>query len=280
MFRRVSCVVPGSLHAGLTEPEPKLPESDEGAAAGAEEDAAQHVQLGALPDGLGAQVPEQAASASVGQAVAVAAAAVAPEEDLPQSGRFGVFRVTKKGRGYQARCCFHRKSMVSECKKFISLVGSSHHDACATWRLLAWWCVRAPTFDRQRDHVGFTPTIDTCPPISEILAMKNTEGPTARVKSDVELDEQLAAEHVTPAQGAVSRGGARDGGAQGGAAGVVEQAVAAEAVQQQRTTPLRLVAQRVSQAPQIQVRPAAVPPAVRHQQGIQGEVLCFRNTGR
>ena len=90
-----------------------------------------------------------------------------PQRDdlLVASGNYGVFRFTRTGRGFSARCPFHRRNPKTDCKKMISVTTPRNQpvpqDAIVMcWRRLAWWCLCHKDFNRQRDHVDFTPPAD------------------------------------------------------------------------------------------------------------------------
>ncbi len=183
-------------------------------------------------EGLQEQEEEQEQEPPVGGMEA--AAPQHPHSDLPQTGMFGAFRFTRKQKGYQARCPFHRKSTVTECKKFMAVSGSSRAEATATWQKLAFWCVRALTFSRQRHHVAFNPSLEECPRVQEIISMKITEGPQGHVKTDIELDEEarLAADEQRGGAARAGRRGkgcGRGRGSRGGRQGAAAVAPAAEA---------------------------------------------------
>lgn len=121
------------------------------------------------------------------------------QQSLLPSGRFGVFRITPKqpGRvaglygGYQADCKFHKKSKVTGCRRFITLPDNTVQSRRAVLRRLMWWCVLAPTFDRQRAHICYPLVDDEIPDLAFIAPQKITEAQDpSTVKTDVELDER------------------------------------------------------------------------------------------
>ena len=110
----------------------------------------------------------------------------APEVVL-RSGAWGCFRITPKTRsgfgGFQARCPWHRKNASTDCKKFISLSGPSRLHQLECIRRLLTWCLSYQRFDRQRDHVRFTPSLQQALRTTELLPQTIREGPACRPHS-------------------------------------------------------------------------------------------------
>ena len=92
-------------------------------------------------------------------------AAVRVHEMMVDSGYFGIFRFTRTRRGFSARCPFHRRNKTTDCKKMISVtfcVGRpiTREETVMCWRRLATWCLAHGQYERQRDHVAYTPAAD------------------------------------------------------------------------------------------------------------------------
>jgi hypothetical protein len=99
-------------------------------------------------------------------------------QDLPTSSRlltgqvWHVFRLTPKNPkqsktlkygGWQASCPYHRKNQTTGCKKYISIRGPSPSDSDAAMRAMALWCTMASNFEKQWQHLAFTPAIGDAP---------------------------------------------------------------------------------------------------------------------
>ena len=115
--------------------------------------------------------------------------------------RYGVFTISSREGGLQARCPFHRKNSKTDCKKFFRV----ESDEKVAWKRLFWWCISHTDHVRQRDHVSYDAPIEDCGIDDFIDAARIDEGPAEEVKTDVQLDRALA-------RGSRGRGRGRDGG--------------------------------------------------------------------
>ena len=136
---------------------------------------------------------------------------------------WGVFLMTRlpassssRG-GWQATCPYHRKSQVTACRKACMAATTSQEASHRVLRQLKFWCLQAPTFDRQRAHILLDPRLEIILPPDEVL---DAQVPTV-VPQGVLTDEQLdaggsAAPALTDASGsaggvAAARGRSRRG---------------------------------------------------------------------
>ena len=123
--------------------------------------------------------------------------ALAPLVDVKMDDAQGkysnVFRITPRPigffGGFQARCVFHAKSTSTDCKKDVPMLGPKESDRVDALELLCWWCVEAPKFSRQRDHVvGVDLVLGLCPPREYIEARRILFRPEGRIRDDNDLD--------------------------------------------------------------------------------------------
>ena len=127
--------------------------------------------------------------------------------DVPQEDRhallaralptWGCFTITQRepgkaaGRwgGFQARCRFHKKNDVTDCKKLSLSSGPTQEDQDNALHRLVAWCMRAPHHQRQRTHLLDFKPVDQCPPVEYLMLNPVTEAPEAStVLSDMQLD--------------------------------------------------------------------------------------------
>ena len=100
----------------------------------------------------------------------------------------GCFSICKKkpsGKNYgsfEATCPFHRKSLISGCKKLIPVQGPTENDAVIAMRRLKWWCAQARGHNMQWSHV-FTCDTVCVPDDTALEAMRIDEAP-AEVMDD------------------------------------------------------------------------------------------------
>ena len=78
---------------------------------------------------------------------------------------WGCFLITYKSSGqwggFQARCPFHKgTATAAQCKKFISIPGSTTADTENAILRVKAWCNAAPQFDRKRHHLKYIPPQD------------------------------------------------------------------------------------------------------------------------
>ena len=113
---------------------------------------------------------------------------------------WGVFLMTRlpassssRG-GWQATCPYHRKSQVTACRKACMAIDTSQEASHRVLRQLKFWCLQAPTFDRQRAHMLLDPRLETALPPDEVL---DAQVPTVAPQG-VLLDEQLDAQGSAP----------------------------------------------------------------------------------
>ena len=141
-----------------------------------------------------------------------------PFEQELRAGSYGVFKLTRKGRGIQAQCPFHKRNAVSGCKKAITLTDDPNA-ATKNIAMLLTWCCRAPRFNRQRDHIGEWMLPEDAPSAEVLRSLTITERPRP-ARTDAELDEvdRIRAEHAA-ASSAAAAGGATRPGTRGGRAG-------------------------------------------------------------
>ena len=113
---------------------------------------------------------------------------------------WGVFLMTRlpassssRG-GWQATCPYHRKSQVTACRKACMAIDTSQEASHRVLRQLKFWCLQAPTFDRQRAHMLLDPRLETALPPDEVL---DAQVPTVAPQG-VLMDEQLDAQGSAP----------------------------------------------------------------------------------
>ena len=87
---------------------------------------------------------------------------------------WGAFRFTpvpsKGAHGYyQARCPRHRRNLKTDCKQELPVLGPERKDKEDCIRRLLYWCTMHSSFDRQRKHRAFKPTLAECPSLAEIV---------------------------------------------------------------------------------------------------------------
>ncbi|CAE7832485.1 unnamed protein product [Symbiodinium sp. CCMP2592] len=151
---------------------------------------------------------------------------VSVDSELEKPPAWGVFRINLKQPaaarvhgGYEARCPFHRKSAKTDCKKFVSIRGSTAADKDNALRALKAWCNCAESYNRQRDHIQHFVSPETAPSQAVLDAGLITQAPPGRPRTDEELDrERDAAAAALPAHDAHADGGAVGVGGAAGAA--------------------------------------------------------------
>ena len=82
-----------------------------------------------------------------------------------QIQHWGVFRIsslkpkapTRPFGALEALCPFHKRSVKSECKKYIAHKSSSPEDHALDLKALKHWCSQAKTVHLQRDHIRMKP---------------------------------------------------------------------------------------------------------------------------
>ena len=122
-----------------------------------------------------------------------------------QSGWWSSFRITLvKARdvspfgGYEATCKWHARSRQTKCKKTLILSGDNERDHEVCVRRLAWWCIKATTYSRQRYHRADEVVYACCPPVAWLVANKPPEEVPAGVRNDVDLDYHGVDEAILP----------------------------------------------------------------------------------
>ncbi len=162
-----------------------------------------------------------------------APAGAAEVDDVLSGLRWGPFVITpkqpSKGHkygGWQARCPFHKKSSVTGCKKFASIWGPTPEDREQAMCTIKAWCVAAPMFDRQWQHLRYKPPAVEAGPAARAASLlldsglgPRMEPPTRVVLTDSELDARALAAAARDARG---RGRARGSG-RGGRRGATPQ---------------------------------------------------------
>ena len=150
-----------------------------------------------------------------------------PDYETIVGKKWGVFRISVKlpGRdnthgGYQAACVFHKRNMVTGCKRYFGCRVAGDHERNLQLKKLMWWCNSAKEHDRQYKHVFCPLPEEDCLPDRELLqASKITDMPnTSDILSDVDLDSIIGEPHSGPVLG---RGGGRGRGRGRGAPDVV-----------------------------------------------------------
>ena len=94
--------------------------------------------------------------------------------------------------GYEAACKFHRKNLVTGCKRFIRIEENTDAGRQATLLALKHWCNCARNFNRQPLHVRMPVGRFDVPDSVVIDAQKISAPPPDHVKTDEELDEEAA----------------------------------------------------------------------------------------
>ena len=94
--------------------------------------------------------------------------------------------------GIEVTCRWHKKSLVTGCKRFVRFTDSTPEARNQCILLLKHWCNQACKFDRQRSHIRMPLSPGDCPPESIVLAQELTENPPALIKTDEELDAEVA----------------------------------------------------------------------------------------
>ena len=160
--------------------------------------------------GASAPAPKRAARAAAAQAAGEESSV---ESELEKPSAWGCFRITpkqpsksRKHGGFEARCPFHRRNDVTECKKYIALKGNSVQDKDRALRALKSWCNSAKDYNRQRAHVHHFICAETAPSDEILQAGVIADAPAVRPRTDVELDEE-AARPADPGHGAGSSRG-------------------------------------------------------------------------
>ena len=87
---------------------------------------------------------------------------------------------------------FHKLNDRTGCNKFISMAGHTPHDREVCLHRLAQWRGRALEYDRQRHHIGFSPTLGECAPWEDLPVARIKDGPIGPVRTDEELDVVVA----------------------------------------------------------------------------------------
>jgi pyruvate/2-oxoglutarate dehydrogenase complex dihydrolipoamide acyltransferase (E2) component len=122
--------------------------------------------------------------------------------------QWGVFRIGPNRRGFQARCPFHRKSLVTECKKYFPVAGPTEMDKRECIRRLLHWCVLAGNHGRQRDHVRSGDDIGEPMTWAELERRKMTRVPEVVLADDVLDGDAAGAAAAAAAPSAASPGDA------------------------------------------------------------------------
>lgn len=112
----------------------------------------------------------------------------------------------------QATCPFHKKTSQTLCKKTFNLRERTLDHGCQVVWALRHWCNAAPTYDRQRYHVGHGfINLATVPDTAVILHNRLPDDAPEVPKTDADLDLELAQASDRPGDG--GGGGARSAGA-------------------------------------------------------------------
>ena len=126
---------------------------------------------------------------------------LAPAQNMLASSTWGCFRITPKQPGsagggtfggFEGACRFHKRSLVTGCKKFVSVKGPSEADRDFAFRQALFWLSLAPEHNRQRTHLAAN--ITPPPSMEMILARRIDDAPDpSTVRTDEELDKGAAA---------------------------------------------------------------------------------------
>jgi hypothetical protein len=120
--------------------------------------------------------------------------AATPYEDELRSGRFGVFKLTRKAGTHQlqAACPFHKKGKHTGCKKTVKFTSDDFDSGLKIVSELLFWCCRALQHNRQVSHmVDWDLDMHDLPVADVIRARMITQLPARPPKTDQELDTEL-----------------------------------------------------------------------------------------
>ena len=101
----------------------------------------------------------------------------------------------------EAVCPFHRRSRVSQCKKYIAHKSDSQAEKDLDYKALLHWCAQARTVNRQRHHVGMSvlPRAALAELAMDVIeAQRIDEGPSDLPTPDDELDKAAGPEEHPP----------------------------------------------------------------------------------
>lgn len=129
-------------------------------------------------------------------------ASIAPSEGMTSKRRrvvraetipdWGGFRLTwvPGGRGaWQAKCCYHKANLTTECTKRLSVAAGETPEK--TLGLVKAWCLQAALHGRKRDHGAVHPrALPEMPGVCLDMELERMPPPPVPLKTDDELDAE------------------------------------------------------------------------------------------
>ena len=117
-------------------------------------------------------------------------------------------RVAGQEKALECRCKFHAKNKKTSCKKTITYSEDNEQHALSAAR---WWCNQALDMNTQKDHLELFNDLLEVPfyPYDVLLQGQITTPPVGKVKTDIELHAEMAAQQRQPKRGRGKQGEGR-----------------------------------------------------------------------